>query len=213
MPPRAGEHDLGAVAGLGAAPVLAQRVELGVAAHERRASLELGRQLGGQRQVERRVLAQDRLVEAAQLRAGLDADRVHKLVARPAVGAERVGLAAAAVEGEHAQAVEVLAQRLVREQRLDLGDRLGVPPGREILLEGLLDRGEAQFLQAADLEVRERLGGDIVERRSAPQRERLARRPLGDEPLEAAGVDFAGAEPQLVAVPAGDDLRAVAATP
>ena len=152
-------------------------------------------------------------MEAPQLGAGLDADRVHELVARPAVGAERVGLAAAAVEREHAQAVEVLAQRLVREQRLDLGDRLGVPPGREILLEGLLDRGEPQLLQAADLEARERLGGDVVERRSAPQRERLARRPLGDEPLEAARVDLAGAEPQLVAVPAGDDLRAVAADP
>ena len=213
LPGDAGDQQLGAVAGARPAPVLPQRLELGRAADQRRARLELGRQLGGQRQVERRVLAQDRLVQAAQLGAGLDADRVDELVAGPAVGAEGVGLAAAAVEREHPQAVEALAQRVLREQGLDLGDHLGVAAGGEILLEGLLDRGQAQLLQAADLEARERLGGDVVERRPAPQRERLARRAVGDEPLEAPRVDLAGAEPQLIAAAAGDDLRAVAAAP
>ena len=70
---------------------------------------------------------------------------------------------------------------------------------------------EAQLLEAPDLEARERLGGDVVERRPAPQRERLARRRLGDQALEAVGVDLSAAKPQLVAVPAGDDLGAVAA--
>ena len=82
--------------------------------------------------------------------------------------------------------------------------------GREVLLERPLDRGQPQLLQAADLEPCERLGGDVVERRPAPEGERLARRTLGDELLEAARVDLARPEPQLVAVPAGDDLRAVA---
>ena len=209
-PGDAGDQELGAVAGAGAAPVLAQPVELGRAPDERRARLELVRQLGGYRRVKRRVLPQDRLVQAAQLGAGLDADRVDELVARPAVGAEGVGLAAALVEREHEQAVEVLAQRLVSQQRLDLVDHLGVAAGREILLERQLGRGEAELLQAADLQAGERLSGDIVEGWSTPEGQRLARHPLGDEPLEAARIDLARAEPQLVAVAAGDDLRAVA---
>ena len=212
--PRSPGHErLPAVAGLGAAPLLAQRCQLLLAADERRADVQLRRQLGRDRQVEGWVLPQDRLVETAQLGAGLDADRGDELVARPAVGAERVGLAPAAVEGQHAEGVEALAQRLLREQRLDLGDRLGVAAGGEVLLERLLDRGQAQLLQAADLEPRERLGGDVVERRSPPEGERLARGSLGHELLEAARVELARADPQLIAVPARDDLRAVVRGP
>jgi hypothetical protein len=188
-------------------PGLAQRGELSVAAGERRPAFELRRQLQGQ--VERGVLAQDRVVEPAQLGAGLDTDLLDEHRARVPIGVERVGLATAAVEREHPQAMQALAQRLLHDQRLELAYHLGVAPGGEVLADRLLDRPEPQLLEPADLERRERLGGDVVERRTPPQRERVARRARGDEALEAADVQLAVAEAQLVAPPARDDLGAI----
>ena len=163
-------------------------------------------------QVERGVLAEDRVVEAAQLRAGLDADRLDERRARVPVGVQRVGLAAAAVEREHPQAVQALAQRLaVPPARRARRSTSAWRPAARSSADRLLDRREPQLLEPADLERRERLGGDVVERRAAPQRERVARRARGDEALEAADVEVAPvAEAQLVAAPARDDLRAVA---
>jgi hypothetical protein len=97
-------------------------------------------------------------VEAAQLGTGLDTDRLDEHRARVPVGVERVGLATAAVEREHPQAVQALAQRLLHDQRLELADHLGVAPGGEVLADRLLDRPEPQLLEPADLERRERLG-------------------------------------------------------
>jgi hypothetical protein len=190
-------------------PGFAQRGQLRFAARERRRGLELRRQL--RREVQPRVLAQDRLLQAPQLRAGLDADRLDQHGARVAVGMQRRCLAAAAVQREHPQRVQPFAERLAGDQRVELADHVRVAPGGEVLADRLLDRPEPQLLEPADLERRERLGGDVVERRPAPQRERVARRARGDEALEAADVELAPvAEPQLVAAPAGDDLGAVA---
>ena len=202
-PRRAGEHEPPA-----APPGPAQRVELRLATEERRGGVELRRQL--RRQVERGVLAEDRVVEAPELGAGLDADRLDEHRAGVPVRVQRGGLAAAAVQREHPQAVQSFAQRLADHQRVQLADHVGVAPGGEVLADRLLDRREPQLLQPADLERRERLRGDVVERRPAPQRERVARRARGDEALEAADVEIAPiAEPQLVAAPARDDLRAI----
>src|SRR4051794_14383142 len=49
---------------------------------------------GCEREVERRVLLQDPLVQAAQLRARLDADLLDQRGARPLIGGERLRLAA-----------------------------------------------------------------------------------------------------------------------
>jgi hypothetical protein len=83
--------------------------------------------------------------------------------------------------------------------------------GGEIPIDGALDRCEVKLLQAPDLGVRERLLGDVGERRPAPQRKRLARHVARDERLEAQRIDLAVTESQLVPAPARDDLRAVAA--
>jgi hypothetical protein len=81
---------------VGVAPQLAQPVQVGVAPSQRRRGVELARQLGGLARgpVQGRVLAQDRLVEAPQLGAGLDPDLLDECVASLAVGLERLGLAA-----------------------------------------------------------------------------------------------------------------------
>ncbi len=78
-------------------------------------------------------------MQAAQLGTGLDADCVDERVARPPVRAEGVGLPATAVQRQHPQAVEALAQRLLRDQRLQLAHRLGVAR-LEVLHDGHLDR-------------------------------------------------------------------------
>ena len=67
-----------------------------------RVGVALARQLHcRRRQVERRVLAQDRLVHALQLSAGLDAGVLDEDLAGVAVDLERLGLPSAAIQREH----------------------------------------------------------------------------------------------------------------
>jgi hypothetical protein len=162
------------------------------------------------RVIEGCVLAQDRLVEPAQLGAGLDADLLDQRGPGRAVGLERVGLAAAAVQREHPLRVQPLAQRLCEHQRLELADHVAVASRLEVALDRELGGAQPQLFQPADLGGGERLAGDVVERGPAPQRQRLARPPGGDEPLEARHVELVGCEPQLVTVATRDDVHAVA---
>ena len=150
-------------------------------------------------------------MQAPQLRPRLYADRLDERRARLTVGVQRVSLPAAAIQRQHPQGVQALAQRLLGDERLELADHSDVPAGGQIVLDGELDRGEPQILQPADLQRSEWLRGDIVKRRPAPQRQCVARRSLGHQTLKAPGVDIAGPETQLVAATARDDLGAVPA--
>ena len=111
--------------------------KLGVAPDQRGA----GRLLP--RRVERGVLAQDRLVQPPQLGAGLDADLLDQRGARLTVRLQRLGLAARAIQREHALRVQPLAQRLLRQQRLELRQHLAVAPGVEVLVDRHLERRRA----------------------------------------------------------------------
>ena len=149
-------------------------------------------------------------MQPAQLGAGLDADLIDQRGARLTVRLQRVGLAARAVEREHALRVRALAQRLARQQRLELGQHLAMAPGVQILIDRDLKRARAQLHQAPDLRSGERLVGDIGQRWTAPQAQRLARRALGEQPLETPGVDPVAAELQLVATPVRGDRLVLA---
>ena len=98
-PARASDQHEPAGAAARASPLLAQGIELGLPARQRRAGVQLGRELDrfGGRRIELGVLAQDRLVQAPQLRARLDTDLLHQHQARLAVCVERLRLPAAAV--------------------------------------------------------------------------------------------------------------------
>ncbi len=128
---------------------------------------------------QRLVLPQDRGLELAQLRAGVDAELLDERLAGGAVGGERVRLPAGAVEREHELSARALAERLRLDERLELGDELCMPAEREIRLDPLLDGDRAQLLEPRDLGLRERLVQEVRERRAAPEGERLAQRTLG----------------------------------
>jgi hypothetical protein len=57
---------------------------------------------------------------------------------------------------------------------LELADELGVLARREIRVDPLLERAEAQLLELRRMRLRERLVGEVGQRRPAPQREGLA---------------------------------------
>ena len=128
---------------------------------------------------ERVVLAEDRGLELAQLRAGVDAELLDEGLARGAVGGESIGLPAGTVEREHELRARPFAQWLRGDERLELGDELCVAAEREIGLDPLLQRDRAQLLEPGDLRLRERLVEEVGERGATPERERLAQRALG----------------------------------
>ena len=150
-------------------------------------------------------------MQLAQRGSGLDADLLDERRSRLPEGLQRLCLAARAVEREHPLRLQPFAQRVARDEHLELGEDLAMAARRQVAVDRALGRGQVQLLEAADLAGRERLLGDVGERRPAPQRERLARQVVGDERREAQRIDVAVAQAQLVPAPAGDDLRAVAA--
>ena len=150
-------------------------------------------------------MLEDLLVQALQLGAGLDADLLHQPGARVAVGGERLRLPAGAVEREHALGVQVLAQRVGRDERVELADHLDVAAGLEVGVDRHLGRAQPQLLEAADLGGGERLVRDVGERVAAPQRQRLARARLLEQALEADRVD--GSLRQLAARSRGRGWR------
>ena len=106
--------------------------------------------------------------------------------------------------------MQALAQRVLRDERVELADHLGVPAGGEVGVDRQLGRAQPQLLEPADLGRRERLVGQVRERLAAPQRQRLARPRLAEQPLGAHRVDLAVRELQLVAATAGHDSDPVA---
>jgi hypothetical protein len=58
------------------------------------------------------------------------------------------------------------------DELLELADELVARPELELRVDPLLESRQARLFQPADLVARERLEGEILERRAAPQRER-----------------------------------------
>ena len=96
------------------------------------------------------------------------------------VRAQRLGLPARAVEREHQLPAQPLAQRVLRDERLELATSSRACAEREVRVDALLQRVQAQLLEPLDLALRERLVREVGERRAAPERRapRAAVRPL-----------------------------------
>src|SRR5918996_867874 len=142
--------------------------------------------------------------------------------ARLLVGGERVCLPAGAVEREHQLGTQALAQRLLAHERRQLGDERRVPTEGEVRLDPILERDQAQLLEARDVSLRERLVAKVGERRTAPEVEGLAepsRRGLGtpvrkrgasflEEPLEPVEIELLRIDTEQVAAALGTESRA-----
>ena len=87
---------------------------------------------------------------------------------------QRLGLPAGAVQGEHVHRPEVLAERMLDGQRVQLGDHLAMPAGPHVGVDARLERGQAKLGEAGDLAVEVPVRFDVGVRVAAPHRQRLA---------------------------------------
>ena len=85
-----------------------------------------------ERRLEPRVLAQDRLLELAQLCPRLEPELLVERAPSLAVGLERVRLPARAVERKHELGARALVEGTLGDRRLQLGDELGVAAQLEL---------------------------------------------------------------------------------
>ena len=131
------------------------------------------------RRAQRGVLREDLLLQLLQRRAGLDAELVDELAAALLEDIERLGLTPGSIQGEHQLRPAALAVRLDPNERLELGDHLGVPPELQLDLHPLLERLRAQLLEPRDLGLGEGVVGQLGERCPAPERECLVERCAG----------------------------------
>ena len=198
-------------------PALEQPRELGGAADERRERRPTRARAAAARPARSGlsdgILVQDRVLQRAQLRAGLDAEVAGEHAARVLVGVERLRLAPAAVEREHELGDEPLARRMLGDEPAQLRDQLRVAAGGRVGLDARLQRGELLLLEPGDLGGGERLVRQVGERRPAPHVLRLAQERRGllglargeraaaalDQLVEAFGVELAGVDAQPVA--------------
>ena len=184
-------------------------LQLPFAADERRRSRP------HRRDVQLRILREDRAFELPQRRSRLDPERLDERLPRRPEGRQGLGLPARAVEGEHEPAEQVLRQWVLGDQALELADELAVAAESEISVDAILERGEVKLPKPTDLVLRPRLVRELDERRAAPEREgfaqalgsgpRLCSTRLGHEVLEAVQIETAGRDAQLVARRPGDD--------
>ena len=91
---------------------------------------------------------QDLVLELLQLPSRVEAELVGQPVPGPLVRRQRIGLAAVAVQGDHQQRPQALAQRMLADEPFELADHLArgaeVEPRRELIL----DETETDLLEA-----------------------------------------------------------------
>ena len=146
-----------------------------------------------------RLTAQDLALEAAERLARLDAELVQR-GARVRVGLERLRRATGLVPCRHQQVPEALAQRMLDDERVELGDDVRRVAELDIGGDALLERDEAKLLEPPRLGLGPVLERELGERRPAPQLERadeeraslLGRRTarVREQPFEVMRVDL-----------------------
>lgn len=166
--------------------------------------------------VECRVLAQDGRVQIAERLTRLDPELVDEERARLAVGRQGVRLPSRSVKREHELGARPLTERLPADESLDLGNSLPVTSQREDRIEAILQRCQAELLEARSFNRREGHVTDTAERRPAPERESLVEMherklavPFGQETAPLLRLAFEAVEVDLVST----DLEGVAGRP
>ena len=166
--------------------------------------------------VQRRVLLEDGALEVAQFDAGVEPELLVQGLAGVFVGAQRVRLAARAVQGEHQLLVEALSQRQALDELGQVPDRVAVASETQQQLDPAFRRGPPQLVESGDLATGEVHAGDVLERVASPQPERsidliergaqlltrsqrVRRREVLDGRLEAVCIDPGSVDEQRVA--------------
>jgi hypothetical protein len=103
----------------------------------------------------------------------LDAELIVERPTRPLVGLQRLRLPARSVKRQHQLPGQPFPQRVLPDEPLQLCDRTGVPPQRELGIDPCLDRGQAKLLEARDLVLGKRLKAELRQRWAAPEGEGL----------------------------------------
>ena len=89
------------------------------------------------------------------------------------VRVECLGLTPRAVVRLHQQLARALPKWLLDDERLELGDDVGLAAELEVGADPLLARNEAQFLQPSDLGLGEVIEAEVGKGRPTPEPERL----------------------------------------
>ena len=160
---------------------------------------------------------QDAPLEVRQVRAGIQAQGVDQRGRRPALSRQRLGLAAAAVQGRHQLDLEALAQGVGGGQGAQGRHDLRVAPEGELGLEQPLLGDEAQLVESHRLPPGPAEVGELLVGAAAPVRQRRQQRPLDtggraggrlQRPLEPGRVDRVLADGQEVPAGPGRHHRA-----
>ena len=170
----------------------------------------------GWRPVQGRVLLQDPTFELAKLRPRFDPELLDERPASIGVGPKRVSLAAGSIQREHELLVEPLAQRHLLHPFGQVADRLAVTSEQQLQVDASFGRRPPQLVEPGGLTTGEVHAGDVLERFTSPQRQRILglvqclaqRRPAGEGlercerlhgSLESVGIDLIRFDEQGVA--------------
>ncbi len=170
------------------------------------------------RTLDGRVVGEDRLFEAPQFRTGIDAQLVAQQVAAAGEGAQGVGLTPGAVEREHQRSPQPLAQRMRRDQSLQLGRGVLRPARRQHRLDVPFQAHLPQLHQPRPVGLHRRPAvTQVGVRLAAPQVQRPEQRvvgvarpsgveqslPVREQTLEPEHVELVGADRDQVTGRAG----------
>jgi hypothetical protein len=100
-------------------------------------------------------------LQRLELAAGFDPELLDESATRLLVASERLRLPAGTVQREHQLDAQPLPQRLARDVRLELPDERRVAAEGKIGLEPLLERLQAELLDAGDLGLGEAFVGEV----------------------------------------------------
>ena len=109
-------------------------------------------------------------MKLSQLGSGLGAELLDQDPASALIGGKRLGLAAAPVERQHQQGVQMLAQRVGRDEALQFGDHLGLAPQVHIGVDACLQGLQPRLGQPGDFARRQHLRAHVRQRFAPPQR-------------------------------------------
>jgi hypothetical protein len=121
-------------------------------------------------------LLEDCELETDERGVRFDPQLFDERLAQPGVGAQRVGLATAAIQRHHELAGKTLPQRVLAHQLREFADECAVFAKRKVCADAILEGCEPQFGQPSDVGLCERLEGEICECLTAPQCERGSQR-------------------------------------